>query len=122
MSGQTPASSSTPSLRPADIDGFSSLAELARDLRWSWNHGADEVWSQLDPVLWELTRNAWVVLQTVSREKLRLLLAESGVSPEGGCSRTSGEARRRVTRVVSAHSSAIVPDLCCVFQHGIHAG
>ena len=75
MSGQTRASSPIPSLLPAEIDGFSSLAELALDLRWSWNHRADEVWKQLDPALWELTRNPWVVLQTVSREKLRLLLA-----------------------------------------------
>ncbi|MGO9244038.1 MAG: alpha-glucan family phosphorylase, partial [Verrucomicrobiia bacterium] len=76
MSGPTPVSNPTHSLRPAEIDGFSSLAELARDLRWSWNHRADEVWKQLDPALWELTRNPWVVLQTVSREKLRLLLAD----------------------------------------------
>ena len=32
------------------------------------------MWKQLDPVLWELTRNPWTVLQTVSREKLRALL------------------------------------------------
>jgi len=76
MSGQTSVSSPTNSLRPAEIDWFSSLAELALDLRWSWNHGADEVWKQLDSTLWELTRNAWVVLQTVSQEKLRLLLAD----------------------------------------------
>jgi hypothetical protein len=47
-----------------------SLAELALDLRWSWNHGADEVWRRLDPTLWALTQNPWVVLQTVSRDKL----------------------------------------------------
>ncbi len=76
MSGQTRAGSPVPSLLPAEIDGFSSLAELALDLRWSWNHRADELWKQLDPALWELTRNPWVVLQTVSREKLRLLLAD----------------------------------------------
>jgi starch phosphorylase len=75
MSGQTRASSPIPSLAPAEIDGFDSLAELALDLRWSWNHRADEVWKQLDPALWELTRNPWVILQTVSRETLRLLLA-----------------------------------------------
>jgi glucan phosphorylase len=57
-----------------EMDGFSSLAELALDLRWSWNHGADGVWKQLDSALWELTSNPWVVLQTVSREKLQLLL------------------------------------------------
>lgn len=61
-------------LMSAEIEGFSSLADLALDLRWSWNHGADGVWKQLDPALWELTSNPWVVLQTVSREKLRLLL------------------------------------------------
>jgi starch phosphorylase len=54
----------------ADVEGFESLAELALDLRWSWNHEADEVWQQLDSELWELTHNAWVVLQTVSRERL----------------------------------------------------
>ena len=75
MSGQPRARSPIPSFLPAEIGGFSSLAELALDLRWSWNHRADEVWKQLDPALWELTRNPWVVLQTVSREKLRLLLA-----------------------------------------------
>jgi starch phosphorylase len=65
------------SLLPTDIDGFDSLAELALDMRWSWNHGADKIWRQLDPTLWELTQNPWVVLQTVSREQLERLLADS---------------------------------------------
>ena len=30
------------------VDGFDSLAQLALDLRWSWNHATDEVWRQLD--------------------------------------------------------------------------
>jgi glycogen phosphorylase len=52
-----------------DVEGFDSLTELALDLRLSWNHATDQLWRQLDPVLWELTHNPWVVLQTVSREK-----------------------------------------------------
>jgi hypothetical protein len=32
-----------------EIEGFDSLAELALDLHWSWNHATDEVWRQLDP-------------------------------------------------------------------------
>jgi starch phosphorylase len=60
----------------ADVEGFEFLAELALDMRWSWNHATDQVWRQLDPVLWELTHNPWVVLQTVSREKLQRDLAE----------------------------------------------
>jgi starch phosphorylase len=60
-----------------DVEGFDSLAELALDLRWSWNHCTDEVWRKLDPALWELTQNPWVVLQTVSKDKLKSVLADS---------------------------------------------
>jgi starch phosphorylase len=52
-----------------------ALTELALNLRWSWNHSADELWSQLDPELWELTQNPWVMLQTISREKLQTIAA-----------------------------------------------
>jgi starch phosphorylase len=58
---------------PTDVEGFDSLAELALDLRSSWNHGADDVWRQLDSALWEFTHNPWVVLQTVSRDHLQRL-------------------------------------------------
>ena len=64
------------SLLPTEVEGFDSLAELALDMRWSWNHAADEVWLQLDPALWELTHNPWVVLQTVSRDQLERVLAD----------------------------------------------
>jgi len=60
----------------AEVEGFEPLAELALDMRWSWNHSADEVWKRLDPALWELTGNPWVVLQTVSRDRLQSALAD----------------------------------------------
>ena len=63
------------SFLPTEIDGVDSLVELALDMRWSWNHFADRLWSQLDPALWELTHNPWVVLQTVSRSRLETALA-----------------------------------------------
>ena len=56
--------------RHSDVEGFDSLAELALDMRWSWNHSADLVWRQLDPDLWELTHNPWAVLQTVARDRI----------------------------------------------------
>jgi starch phosphorylase len=59
---------------PTEVEGFDSLAELALDMRWSWNHSADEIWREIDPGLWELTQNPWVVLQTVSRNQLRRTL------------------------------------------------
>lgn len=58
------------SLLPVDVDGVSSLIELALDMRWAWNHATDEVWRQLDPALWDLTHHPCDVLQTVSREKI----------------------------------------------------
>jgi starch phosphorylase len=64
------------SLLPTEVDGFDSLTELALDMRWSWNHAADEVWRQLDPALWNLTHNPWVVLQTISRAQLERTLAD----------------------------------------------
>jgi len=62
-------------LLPTGIEGFDSLAELALDMGWSWNHATDEVWRQLDPELWEFTHNPWVVLKTVSRDRIESELA-----------------------------------------------
>ena len=58
------------------LDGFDSLADLALNLRWSWNHATDEVWRQLDPELWEITHNPWVVLQTASRDRIKSVLTD----------------------------------------------
>ena len=77
MSRQDPVNKPIYNLMPKDLEGFDSLAELALDMRWSWNHCADEVWRQLDPALWELTQNPWVVLQTISRDLLQRVLADA---------------------------------------------
>ncbi|TWU46855.1 alpha-glucan family phosphorylase [Rubripirellula reticaptiva] len=63
-------------LFPIEIDGVDSLAELALDLRSSWNHATDEVWRRLDAELWKNTHNPWVVLQTVSRQRLEQVLGD----------------------------------------------
>src|SRR5512137_2813464 len=52
------------------------LSELALDLRNCWDHTTDPIWSRLEPELWSLTHNPWVVLQTASHSKLRVLLAD----------------------------------------------
>jgi starch phosphorylase len=76
MSAPTRAGYPATRFLPADSEGFWSLAELALDLRSSWNHVTDGVWRRLDPELWELTHNPWVVLQTVSRDKLDSVLGD----------------------------------------------
>ena len=64
--------------RPLDTAISDALTDLALDLRWSFNHSADQLWQQLDPELWELTHNPWVLLQTVSREKLQSVTSDPG--------------------------------------------
>ena len=63
---------STPpySLRSFEAFGADPLAELALDLKYSFNHAADHLWESLNPELWDLTHNPWFILQTTSREKL----------------------------------------------------
>jgi starch phosphorylase len=76
MSKQTRVSHPIYSLLPTEIEGYASLAELALDLRWSWNHATDSVWRQLDAELWEMTQNPWVVLQTISGDRIEQLMAD----------------------------------------------
>jgi glycogen phosphorylase len=59
------------SSRPSESTTLNALSELALDMRWSFNHSADKIWERLDPNLWDLTHNPWIVLQTVSEEKLQ---------------------------------------------------
>jgi starch phosphorylase len=82
MSKQTRVSYPIYSLLPTDVEGFDSLVELALDMRWSWNHATDNVWRQLDPVLWDLTHHPYDVLQTVSREKVKEVLADPAFRKE----------------------------------------
>ena len=61
---------------PTDVAGVDSLAELALNLRWSWNHATDQLWRQMNPELWDLTHNPWGVLQTVSRDTIERMSAD----------------------------------------------
>jgi starch phosphorylase len=60
----------------SNIKGYDLLESLALNIRSSWNHCADHLWRQLEPEIWDLTRNPWAVLQTVSRDKLRAMLSD----------------------------------------------
>lgn len=54
------------------------LGELALDLRCSWNHATDPLWQRIEPEMWALTRNPWLVLQNASRESLEALAVDPG--------------------------------------------
>ncbi len=56
---------------------LSGLATLALDLRWSWNHGADALWRQVSPKLWDETANPWLILVSVSDKRLEKLAGDA---------------------------------------------
>ncbi len=120
MSDQSRVTHPIYNLLPTEIEGLDSLAELALDMRWSWNHATDEVWRQLDPRLWEITHNPWVVLQTVSREQIERVLADpafrKNVDDLVEASRRAAEAPAWFQQ---NHPRAAA-DLCRIFQHGVH--
>jgi len=69
-------------LIPPLPEGLEGLAELALDLRWSWSHTTDRLWERIDPELWELTRNPWLILQTTSRTHLEELARDPQLRQE----------------------------------------
>ncbi|MGC9199762.1 MAG: alpha-glucan family phosphorylase [Acidobacteriaceae bacterium] len=59
---------------------LSGLAELATDLRWSWNHAYDVLWEQIDPDAWQELRSPWLLLQNLSESRLRSLACNRKVT------------------------------------------
>lgn len=49
------------------------LHELALDLRWSWNHYGDALWSRINPDVWNQTQNPVSVIQLTGSEQLNHL-------------------------------------------------
>jgi starch phosphorylase len=63
-----------PRALPESLQG---LATLALDLRWSWHHGADDLWRAVDRQLWDATENPWLILETVSDRRLSELAGDN---------------------------------------------
>lgn len=61
---------------PVDIAGVDDLVDLALNLSWSWNHQTHRIWEELEPELWACTHNPWIVLKTVSHDRLKEKLNE----------------------------------------------
>lgn len=59
-----------------EVEGFETLAQIALDLHWSWNHSSDFIWQYLDQEQWDVSHNPWSLLQTVSSKKIKSALAD----------------------------------------------
>jgi Protein of unknown function (DUF3417) len=106
MSEQTRVSHPIYKLLPTEIERFDSLAELALDMRWSWNHATDQVWRQLDPELWELgamksASSAWACLAA------RRARCGTSIMPEG-----PKEAYEQVCPLLEAVAAKVNGDPC----------
>ncbi|MBN2332769.1 MAG: alpha-glucan family phosphorylase [Deltaproteobacteria bacterium] len=55
---------------------LAGLVDLALDLRWSWDHHADRLWQQMDVELWESTCDPWLILESVSQQRLEDLAGD----------------------------------------------
>jgi starch phosphorylase len=92
---------------PVDVEAFRQLAELALDLRSTWNHASDELWRRIDPVLWDLTHNPWAVLRTASRAQIENLAADPGFRAKlDEQRRTRYEARHKPGWFQQAHAQS----------------
>jgi len=56
--------------RRALPEKISALNDLALDLRWTWSHRSDRLWEALDARTWQATGNPWLILQTISLDRL----------------------------------------------------
>jgi len=65
------------------------LRELALDLGAVWNRYTDDIWRQIDPDVWLLTRNPWLMLHHASHKKLKSMADDQDL-------------RRRVEQLVLA--------------------
>lgn len=62
--------------RGTDLDGLEVLISIAIDLSYTGDHLAERIWSKLHPSLWEQTQSPWVILKTVSLDRLKEFLAD----------------------------------------------
>ena len=62
--------------RGTDLDGLEVLISIAIDLSYTGDHLAERIWAKLHPSLWEQTQSPWVILKTVSLDRLKEFLAD----------------------------------------------
>src|SRR5580658_5541605 len=70
--------SATPLTTEETIEIIAGLNRMARNLWWTWNQGAQEIFNELSPRCWQnLYHNAVAVLREVSDYELRVRLQDA---------------------------------------------
>jgi len=68
--------------RGTDLHGLDTLISMAIDLSFTGDHLAEKLWARLHPSLWEQTQSPWVILKTVSMERLKEFLSAPTTSAQ----------------------------------------
>jgi glycogen phosphorylase len=55
------------------------LRELALDLGFEWNRYNDDIWRSIDPEVWMITRNPWLMLQQASPRELKAMTEDANL-------------------------------------------
>lgn len=56
---------------------LAELVSLSLDLRWTWNHASDQLWSGINHDVWKQSANPHLVLQNTSKQRLTQLASET---------------------------------------------
>jgi starch phosphorylase len=88
---------------PALPAALGALAEIALDMRWTWNHENDFLWRDMDAEIWERTENPWEVLQEVPRARLAELAEDRAFLD---ALRHAADARREYLRAPGWYGNA----------------
>ena len=75
-------------------DSLSPLLDLATNLRWSWDDGAQDLFRDLDPEAWEARRDPLALLRRIDQQRLKELASDNGFVAHVG--RVHAELRRHL--------------------------
>jgi glycogen phosphorylase len=87
-------------MSPSEADSVQSesmlslLTELALDLGLNWKRHSDDIWRELDPEVWRITRNPWLMLQNAPPRVLEAMSKDQDL-------------RRRIEELVVAGRASV---------------
>lgn len=55
------------------------LGELSLNLAWTRSNAAEALWSAIDPDTWRVSRNPWLIMQTLSQRRLEELAEDPAI-------------------------------------------
>jgi Protein of unknown function (DUF3417) len=84
------------------------LRELALDLGAVWKRHSDGLWRQIDPDVWLITRNPWLMLQQASGQMLNSMANDKACGVKSSTSFSPGERPAALLPGLKKHTLALL--------------